>query len=207
MPHRRSTKISGMKQTIENLVAVLTTRLAIHQASTDQPYLIAIDGQSGAGKSTIAQSLTQHFEVLLIAGDDFYVGGTAVRHDSPKVLADICIDRKRLLGVLQKLKSNQMAQYKPFDWQAFDGALAKQDRIMSPCAMLVLEGVYANHPDLAALIDFSILLEVPEEERERRLRDREGKITDWERQWHHGEKWYFENIARPENFDAVIVNI
>lgn len=45
---------------------------------------------------------------------------------------------------------------------------------------------------------------MPPQERERRLLAREGVLTPWERQWHRAEDWYFEHLARPEDFDALI---
>ena len=182
----------------------LTDRLKAHQVRTDRPFVIAIDGKSGAGKSTLAQRLCRCFDAALIRGDDFFAGGTGLLEDGPEQLAQICIDRARLNAVLQRLKSGQSANYAPFDWSAFDGSLANDSITIEPRAIIILEGVYSNHTDLRLWIDFSILLRVPQLERERRLLAREGEITAWERQWHRAEDWYFEHLARPECFDLVL---
>ena len=192
-----------MTQRANDLITSLADWPGRHRAPSASPWLIAIDGRSGVGKSTFAQRLTQRLDAVLISGDDFYAGGTGLRRDSPQELADTCIDRERLGSVLQQLKSNRPARYMPFDWETFDGTLSRQDRIIQPHKILVLEGVYSNHPDLRAFIDYSVLLCVGEPERQRRLLAREGEITEWERQWHRAEAWYFKNLANPGDFDVV----
>jgi len=192
-----------MRQRADDLIASIADGLAGRRAPSTSPWLIAIDGRSGVGKSTFAERLSERFNAGLIAGDDFYAGGTSLRRDGPEELADSCIDRKRLGSVLRQLKSGRHARYRPFDWAAFDGAVSNQERSIHPHAILILEGVYSNHPDFRAFIDFSILLVAPEQVRERRLRAREGEITQWERQWRRAEDWYFNNLARPWDFDVV----
>ena len=195
-----------MTQRVDDLIISLAERLGRRRAYSAAPLLVAVDGRSGVGKSTFAGRLARRLGAALICGDDFYAGGTGLRGESPQALADICIDRGRLKSVLQALKSGRPARYAPFDWEAFNGALATQEPAIHPHAIIILEGVYANHPDLRALIDFSILLQVPEPERERRLRAREGEITPWERQWHRAEDWYFATLARPGDFDVAASN-
>ena len=192
-----------MPQGTDALINALADRLDTRCTPFEWPLLIAVDGKSGVGKSTFAKRLAERFDAVLVPGDDFYVGGTDLRDGRPEQLADLCIDRRRLKSVLQELKSNRPARYTPVDWDALDGGPATHDRTVYPRPILVLEGVYSNHPDLREVIDVSILLCVPESERKRRLLAREGEITDWERQWHRAEAWYFQNLARPGDFDHV----
>ena len=195
-----------MHKTLEDRAAALADRIDTYRNSANGQVLVAIDGRSGVGKSTFARLLNRRLSAALVAGDDFYAGGVEVRSCAAKTLADICIDRARLRSVLQTLKSNRPARYEPFDWEAFDGSLAAEVTIIHPRPVLILEGVYSNHPDLRMLVDFSVLLKVTESERMRRLRAREGAITDWEQQWRRAEDWYFKNLARSEDFDVVISN-
>ncbi len=184
----------------------LTETLAPFLDRADGPFLVAIDGRSGTGKSTLAEALARRLDAALIPGDDFYAGGTEIHRRTPEALADICIDRAQLRSVLQALKSNRPTRYAAFDWEAFDGTLAAQETTIEPRAVLMVEGVYAAHPDLRDLVDFAILLRTSKAERDRRLLEREGTLTEWERQWHRAEDWYFDTLARPESFDTVIKN-
>ncbi|MEM9473968.1 MAG: hypothetical protein AAGA71_01655 [Pseudomonadota bacterium] len=170
------------------------------------PHLIAIDGRSGTGKSTLAAPLARRLGATLVSGDGFFAGGTAVLDLHDASLADICIDRTRLRRVLSALKSGQTATYRPFDWDTFDGSPAPVESQLSPSPLLIVEGVYSTHPDLRPLIDLTILVELPIAERERRLIAREGRIGPWERQWQRAEDWYFAHLALPESFDLRFEN-
>ncbi len=189
-----------------NLVVSLAARLESVRDPTGPPFLIALDGRSGVGKSTVAELLCGRLCATLVAGDDFYAGGTGIHHRSTEDLADICIDRAKLFSVLQHLKADRPARYTAFDWEAFDGSLAATPTIVDPRPFVVVEGVYAHHPDFRALSDFSVLLRASPNECERRLLVREGSLSEWERQWHRAEDWYFDNLAPPEAFDVVIDN-
>ena len=195
-----------MNRESDNQITSLVHQVNDHRKTTDGLFLMALDGQSGVGKSTFARALSEQLEAGLITTDDFYAGGIGIRDESPQDLAEACIDRTRLSTVLSALKANRPATYAPFDWAAFNGTLAGEKIHVQPCPAVVLEGVYANHPDLRVLVDFSVLLWVPEADRLQRLTAREGTITDWERQWHRAEDWYFTHLARPETFDAAICN-
>jgi len=193
-----------MKGTTKNIVSALSEEIRRRSSAGPGPFLVAIDGRSGVGKSTVAESLCHGLEAALVCGDDFYAGGTEVRREGPDELADDCIDRAQLARALQNLKSSQPAEYFAFDWQAFDGRRSDTPRIVRPRPLIVLEGVYSNHPDLRSLVDFSVLLVVSDAKRWQRLVKREGDIGDWERQWHTAEDWYFDNLARTETFDVVL---
>lgn len=201
--------ISGdrrMSRNFESMIASLADTLAAGHERTGLPFLAAIDGPSGAGKSTFAQALARRTAAALIAGDDFYAGGTEVHALGPEELAELCIDRAGLRRVLQELKSGKQARYAPFDWERFDGGLAEREIVVEPVPIVIVEGVYVRHPDLADLVDYSVLVRVPRKERERRLHKREGGLSDWERQWQRAEDWYFANLARPKSFDMIIDN-
>lgn len=168
--------------------------------------VIAIDGKSGAGKSTLARALARALDAALIDGDDFYCGGCEVRLEPAEQLVSCCIDWARQKTVLQQLACQETARYFPFDWEKFDGALSKIPRLIRPKEFVILEGVYSARPELAPYLDIKILLDAPRDIRERRLTEREGKITDWERQWHRTEDWYFAHVIDFDEFDIVIDN-
>ena len=191
--HRRFTDLSA---TIKALTA-----------KAQSPVLVAIDGRSGAGKSTLADALAALVSCTLIRGDDFFAGGVEVHDLTPEALADICIDRTSLNSVLETLKAGNAASFAAFDWEAFDGRLAQAETRLEPNPLLILEGVYAFHPDFRNLVDYAVLVETPNAERTRRLLAREGEISDWERQWQRAEDWYFHNLSPAELFDAVIENV
>jgi len=163
--------------------------------------LIAVDGRSGVGKSALSQPLAERLGATLVHGDDFFAGGTQLLSLDDAALADICIDRARLSAVLAMLKSGRKAVYRAFDWHAFNGSLNSNETSLTARPVIVVEGVYTVHPDLRNLVDISVVIEVSNTERERRLVKREGQLGAWERQWHRAEEWYFAHLAPPTVFD------
>lgn len=167
-------------------------------------YFIAVDGRSGAGKSTLAVELAKLLDASVVEGDDFFAGGVDLLDITAGDLAEICIDWRRQAELLQTLKSQNVAEYFPFDWEAFDGTKSEVSKQVRSRRIVIVEGVYSARPELRHLIDFSICIDLPEHLRMRRLLEREGEIGPWELQWHRAEDWYFENQAKIEDFDAVL---
>ncbi len=121
-----------MNKILGDLTDLISEALECRDSSTERPFVVAIDGRSGVGKSTIARFLRDRLNAASIAGDDFFAGETRARSDIAMVLADICIDRARLRAVLENLRSKRRATYFPFDWDTFDGTLAKQATVVEP---------------------------------------------------------------------------
>ncbi len=171
---------------------------------TTRPLIIAIDGRSGTGKSTLAARLAGALDATVIDGDDFFAGGVEVRTDAPADRARDCIDWRRQRPVLEALRAGEVARYHAFDWDAFDGSLEAEATEHAPRPIILFEGVYTARPELSDLLDLRVLVEVPDDVRLARLRSREGAIGPWERQWHEAELWYFAHAAPPPGFDVIV---
>ncbi|MEM8826497.1 MAG: hypothetical protein AAGD40_06180 [Pseudomonadota bacterium] len=191
----------------DNAVGLLMR--AIHAfGSIEQSVLsVAIDGRSGAGKSSVAEAVARQTGATLLHVDDFFDGGTAVHYSlSLERLVDICIDRVSLRRVVKSLKSGQNTSFSPFDWKAFDGSRVQEQIGLRASKLLIVEGVYSFHPQVRDLIDIAALVVVADEERIKRLIQREGEISDWERQWLRAEDWYFSQVSPPDAFHQHIEN-
>jgi uridine kinase len=185
--------------TLEPLVQALASRAA----GLERPYVIAVDGRSAAGKTVLAAALSERLDATVIAGDDFYAGGTQVRSERPAALVSACTDWREQRIVLEVLRSGQDASWHAFDWDAFNGSSCEALTTKSPSPFVILEGVYAARPELADLIDLAVLVRVDEGVREARLNAREGAIGPWERQWHAAEDYYFEFVRPLKSFDIM----
>lgn len=168
------------------------------------PFVIAIDGRSGTGKSTLAEALRSRLAATIIDGDAFFAGGTVIRNENAARLVELCMDWRRQKDVLQTLRSGRPAHFQAFDWDAFDGSLVADPVVVEPMPWIILEGVYSARPELSELLDARILLRTSNGVRTARLLDREGMIGPWERQWHHAEAHYFEHMVPESGFDLVI---
>lgn len=170
--------------------------------------LVAIDGASAAGKSTLAASVARRVGATVIDGDDFYAGGTAAEWDAmtPAEKADHCIDWRRQRPVLEALSRGETASWHPYDWETADGRRLRVTTVAEPAPVIILEGVYSARPELADLFDLRVLIDAPAELRREQLARRESgdSRVEWNARWDQAEKWYFAVVMPPEAFDLVI---
>jgi uridine kinase len=178
------------------------------------PIVVAIDGGSGAGKSTIAASLAREVHAVVVPQDDFYSAhisdeGWASR-SIPTRAKDV-IDWRRLRGVLVALRSRQPATWRLIDFEAGvrpDGTYSMSDQFASrePADVILLDGAYAASPAVEDLVDLTVLIDVPLGERHQRLDRREDAafLRDWHVRWDPVEAYYFTHVRPRESFDIVI---
>jgi uridine kinase len=193
---------------LNGIDATATLRELVAQRSSGRghPYVVAIDGRSGTGKSTLASALVERLDAAIIDGDGFFTGGVELRTDDPRSRAAHCIDWRLQREIILTLCAGRTASWLPFDWNAFDGSLSTKQVHVESKPVLILEGVYSARPELSSLIDLRILLSTPEPVRVQRLNRREGGIGPWERQWHEAEDWYFQHAASDQWFDIIVEN-
>jgi uridine kinase len=172
-----------------------------HQSGS--PVLIAIDGRSGVGKSTLAAALARRLNAALVSGDDFFAGGSDAEwaRRSPGERADQCIDWRRLRReALEPLLAGRPAAWRPF-------YTAETPVVVEPKSVIVLDGVYSGRPELIDLVDLAVLVVMPDDQaRRRRLVAREGEsfMAGWHRLWDAAEEHYFASVAPRSRFDLVI---
>jgi uridine kinase len=77
-----------------------------------------------------------------------------------------------------------------------------------PASVVILDGTYSARPELADLIDLSVLLDVRVAIRHQRLSEREGKkfLDAWHARWDGAEEHYFTYVRPPSSFDLVVKN-
>src|SRR3954453_12968588 len=134
-----------------------------------RPCVIAIDGFSAAGKSTIGAALATKLGAVLLHMDDFYrdmadkerlalsaARGVALYFDWARLRAE----------ALLPLRSGDVARFAAFDWEAGTGLGAIQT--VEPRDLIVLEGVYSARPELADLVDLAVFVSAPADARRAR---------------------------------------
>jgi len=175
------------------------------------PLLIALDGRSGAGKTTLARSLSASVAAAVVAADDFYAGGSndVWLRRSPRERVEGVLDWARLRDVaLTPLLARQPASWHPLDFQPDVGWPGWKSHLVTvePADVVLLDGAYSSRPELADLIDFAVLVEAPELTRRERIRQREGDQTAerWHRAWDAAEHLYFNDIRPRTSFDHIV---
>ena len=188
--------------------SVLTRRIREVASERPGPILVALDGRSAAGKSTLAAVVAPLVGAAVIDGDDFYSGGDAETWDAMSAAekASHCIDWRRQRPVLEKLARGETASWRPYDWEEDDGSLADDPVTCDPAPVIILDGAYSARPELADLFHLRVLLDVPADLRKKRLVQREGDghREDWNRRWHDAEQWYFSEVMPRESFGLVV---
>lgn len=135
-----------------------------------RPLVIALDGPSAAGTSTLATDLGLRLAASVVEGDDFHRDMPEEQRWSLNAAQGVeeYFDWQRLRHeVLEPLCAGRLARYHPFSWRPGGGL---DDRIVTvaPTPVIIVEGVYTGRPQLRDLVDLAVLVETPAEERRRR---------------------------------------
>ena len=205
---------------LAELTQQLADWLAPYAAGAEVPLVVALDGRSGVGKSTLARSFSglandaaESPAVVLVESDQFYAGGSGALWDSlsPSQRLEHVIDWRRLRAVLKALREAGHARWRRFDWDSpdWDTVPAPLHPAYERCRaapVVLVEGVYSGRRELSAVVDLRVLLRIDEDDRQRRLRRREGDAYDaaWDRRWSSAEDYYFDTYATPDHYDLVL---
>ena len=203
--------MSGLERARETVVETLSL-----VPGKERPILVAFDGGSGAGKTTLAREVAEHFGAAYVGSDDFYASWISnaewdARSASERVAEGI--DWRRLRAdALEPLLAGQPGRWQPFDHTrpAGDGTypLREEWTECAPADVIVLDGAYSCRPELEDLVDLSVLVECPLEVRHARLAEREAAtfLAAWHARWDPAEAYYFSRI-RPASCFALVVSV
>jgi uridine kinase len=176
----------------------------VTQRRSDRVMLMAIDGHSAAGKTTLSNHIRANYsDVTVVRTDDFY----RVLAQEERALLDAeggyenYYDWQRLRDeVLMPLSRKQDAVYRRYDW----GKNRIGDSVQAKCAgIIVIEGCYAARPELRGYYDAVLVAKAPFERRMARQRER-GDVWEWVERWDAAERYYFERYD-PVRDGAVVV--
>ncbi len=173
--------------------------------------VVALDGHSGAGKTTLAASIAEMLDVAVIHGDDFYRDMQDAERVqlSPQQGVDLYFDWQRLRAeAVTKLTRRERAQFRCFNWAKGYG-LTDAAVTVEPSNVVVLEGVYSARPEFDDLVDLKVLVEVAQDEREVRRSERARTVSrddphTWDARWDAAERWYFESVRLRDDFDLIV---
>ena len=177
--------------------------------------VVAIDGIDGAGKTHFANDLAV---VLTATGrsvfrasiDDFH-RSQAERHargaDSPDGFYRDSFDYSTFRRVL--LEPFRMGGSTAFVTAAFDHSrdlpVQSKWRTGPKDAILVLDGIFLNRPELAGLWNYSVWLDVPRDIAEQRMLDRDGPTENTER-YRGGQDLYLSEVNPRATASSMIDN-
>lgn len=149
------------------------------------PYLIAMTGGSGSGKSTVAEALVERYSdrgIVIFHEDGYYwpmshYGPADTKAQRQAIIAKVNYDdpiskeTSFMTRQLADLKAGRTIEQPIYDYDRHDRK-ADETLTIAPAPIIILEGIHAlSVPALAPLIDLSIYVDTPDDLRlARRMR-------------------------------------
>jgi len=168
----------------------------------DKPIYVAIDGNSGAGKTSLASMIGKVYDCNIFHMDDFFLRPELKTEERLKEVGGN-VDYERFYEeVIQGLKSGQEFAYRPYNCQT----MTLGDAIyVQPKKLNIIEGVYSMHPRLIDFYDLKVFLSIDPEEQSRRILERNGPVMHQRfiNEWIPLENRYFEAAKIREKCDLI----
>ena len=178
-----------------SIPALLTERIDALLAQKDH-VLVALDGMSCAGKSTLASALSRHYDCPIVHMDDFFL---APELRLPERFSEPGgnVHHERVLSqVLLPLSRGETAVYDRFDCHTMSYA---EQINLSPAPLIVIEGAYALHPALRNFYDLRVFYPVESQTQIDRILKRNGPqcLIRFQEKWIPLENRYIELCGVP----------
>lgn len=165
--------------------------------------IVAIDGGSASGKTHLSSILKSKYDCTVFHMDDFFL---RPEQRTKKRLAEVGgnVDRERFLEeVLIPISQNKPIAFSKFDCSTFT--------LSSPISvtlkkLIIIEGAYSMHPDLANYYDLSVFLDIsPEIQKERiKKRNTPQSAKQFFNKWIPLEEIYFSEMKVKNRCDLSI---
>lgn len=164
--------------------------------------LVAIDGNCGAGKSTLASLLSMVYDCNVIHMDHFFLPPELRTEDRLKEVGGNIDYIRFQQEVVTGLLSRRQFQYQIYD--CTQKALGQYVPV-SPKRLNIIEGVYSMHPSLIRIYDLKIFLRIEEEEQRLRIQKRNEPFMQnrFFSEWIPLENQYFNEMNIPDQSDLV----
>ena len=163
---------------------------------------VAIDGNSGAGKTSLAALLTTLFDCNVFHTDDFFL---PLEKRTPERLEEVGgnMDRERFREeVCEPVRAG-----KPFSYRSFDCSMMQlsEEIEVLPKQINLFEGSYSMHPELQEYYDVTVFLSASPAEQSNRILERNGgfMLRRFLEEWIPMENAYFEGMKIREACDLV----
>ena len=154
--------------------------------------MVAIDGRSGAGKSSLAATLARQLDAPVVSLEGLYGGWDGLERGIDLLVSE----------VLKPLAAGRAARVPRYDWVAGEWA---DPLLLEPPEVLIAEGVGAGAGRAAAFESLLVWLEVPAPTRKKRALDRDGETfaPHWD-QWAAQEDQLLARERTPDRADIII---
>lgn len=188
-----------------NTIPVLQEAASLLPENKEEKFnrVIAIDGRSASGKTTLAKQLKIILDGQIIHMDDFFLPPAmrnAHRYDEPG--GNIHYERFKE-EVLPFLKKNKAFSYRIFDCKknSFNG-----NRMIWESSWIIVEGAYSTHPAFGNYADLTIFYNITPQEQRRRIFDRNGPQAAkmFQNKWIPLEEKYIDEFEIDSKADLIL---
>ena len=165
--------------------------------------IVALEGGSASGKSTLAEILCEVYDGNVFHADDFFL---RPEQRTPERFAEVGgnLDRERFYDeIIVPLTKNETVTYRPFDC----GSQTLDDPItVPPKKLTIVEGVYSTHPAFSRYYDLAVFLDIdPEYQKKRILARNSPRFAErFFNEWIPLENRYFEGTDIKKRSDLII---
>lgn len=161
--------------------------------------MVAIDGRSGAGKTTLAEKLHDRLDSTVFHMDDFFLRPEQRTEERAGEIGGNVDYERFLQEVLLPLKEGAPVTYRPYDCQM---QCLKEPTIILPKPISIIEGSYSCHPTLWSYYDLRIFLTIQQQEQALRIRARNGARAEaFFTKWIPMEEAYFSHFQIADRCD------
>ncbi|MBR7121072.1 MAG: hypothetical protein IKC94_02390 [Lentisphaeria bacterium] len=181
---------------------VLFAAAKLLQATNHTPRIIAIDGRSASGKTTLADQLKLVLNAQVIHMDDFFLPPSMrnpLRYNEPG--GNVHYERFKL-EVLPHLNRRNAFTYKNFDCHTNSFG----SRIVWSSDWRIVEGAYSMHPEFGTYADMTVFYDIDPEEQMRRITARNGHQAAqiFKSRWIPLEETYIRHFGIKEQADLIL---
>ena len=168
-----------------------------------RPFLVAIDGGSAGGKSTMGAALARALDATLIHMDDFFLPGALRTPERLRQPGGNVHWERVLEQVLEPLKAGRPLEYGVFDCSAMAVTVFRREPVRD---VVIVEGAYSLHPALRDTYDLKVFLSVDAPTQRARILARNGEkmLQRFLKQWIPLENVYFEACAVRDCCDIIL---
>lgn len=155
--------------------------------------ILAIDGNSAAGKSSLASLLGEKYNCNLFHMDDFFLPQERKTEDRLRE-AGGNVDWERFKSeIIDDLFSGHSFIYRKFDCKV--QTLGKPVNVR-PTKLNIVEGVYSMHPELSPYYNLKVFMKAGKEEQSKRILLRNGPDMHKKfiEEWIPLENYYFSKL-------------
>ena len=177
----------------------------LEKYSAAKPIVVAIDGRSCAGKSTLAEMLSLVYQASIVHMDDFFLPQN-LRTPQRYAQAGGNVHYERFIEeVLPHIRSGEAFKYRRFNCRIMDYG---EEVLVNKANLMLVEGAYSLLPCFGEYYDLAIFMDIEPKEQLARLKHRNPLLLrDFQEKWIPLEEKYFETLKIREKCQLILKSL